>query len=247
MMEILSSEDYAKMEQLLGGDDAPETVMTVPMACGFLHGLAITPEPVSPGSWIPMIFGGELPELEEAELSGLMHFFIAIFNAYLLRFHHDRLVFPFSYDRLDADGLHSVQEWLIGLHEAVSSHYDIWMQEEDPFIHDDQVEDVSLSLFYLHCLAWPEEVKEALAEGDGFDPTDDETIANLLSGVPSIVATLTGYGREKDRQRTAGMYDDAKSAVRPGGKIGRNAPCPCGSGKKFKKCCARSNRSVQTE
>lgn len=22
-------------------------------------------------------------------------------------------------------------------------------------------------------------------------------------------------------------------------KVGRNAPCPCGSGKKFKRCCAR--------
>ena len=26
--------------------------------------------------------------------------------------------------------------------------------------------------------------------------------------------------------------------MRPGPKIGRNAPCPCGSGKKYKKCCA---------
>ncbi|MFY9327767.1 MAG: SEC-C metal-binding domain-containing protein [Georgfuchsia sp.] len=25
--------------------------------------------------------------------------------------------------------------------------------------------------------------------------------------------------------------------VRGGPKIGRNDPCPCGSGKKFKKCC----------
>lgn len=23
------------------------------------------------------------------------------------------------------------------------------------------------------------------------------------------------------------------------GKVGRNAPCPCGSGKKYKKCCGR--------
>jgi uncharacterized protein len=23
----------------------------------------------------------------------------------------------------------------------------------------------------------------------------------------------------------------------PAGKTGRNQPCPCGSGKKFKKCC----------
>jgi SEC-C motif domain protein len=28
-----------------------------------------------------------------------------------------------------------------------------------------------------------------------------------------------------------------KTVVRDGPKIGRNDPCPCGSGKKFKKCC----------
>ena len=30
------------------------------------------------------------------------------------------------------------------------------------------------------------------------------------------------------------------SAHRPAPRIGRNDPCPCGSGKKFKKCCAAS-------
>jgi hypothetical protein len=29
-----------------------------------------------------------------------------------------------------------------------------------------------------------------------------------------------------------------KPITRPGAKIGRNDPCPCGSGKKYKKCCA---------
>lgn len=28
-----------------------------------------------------------------------------------------------------------------------------------------------------------------------------------------------------------------RSKVRTGPKVGRNEPCPCGSGKKFKKCC----------
>lgn len=28
-----------------------------------------------------------------------------------------------------------------------------------------------------------------------------------------------------------------QTAVRPGAKIGRNDPCPCGSGLKYKKCC----------
>ena len=30
-----------------------------------------------------------------------------------------------------------------------------------------------------------------------------------------------------------------KTAQRKGKKVGRNAPCPCGSGKKYKKCCGR--------
>jgi hypothetical protein len=30
-----------------------------------------------------------------------------------------------------------------------------------------------------------------------------------------------------------------KPFVRPGSKIGRNDPCPCGSGKKYKQCCLR--------
>ena len=30
-----------------------------------------------------------------------------------------------------------------------------------------------------------------------------------------------------------------KPAKRKNKKVGRNAPCPCGSGKKYKKCCGR--------
>jgi preprotein translocase subunit SecA len=33
--------------------------------------------------------------------------------------------------------------------------------------------------------------------------------------------------------------EDARQPVRAGRKVGRNDPCPCGSGKKFKKCCGR--------
>ena len=33
--------------------------------------------------------------------------------------------------------------------------------------------------------------------------------------------------------------DSAGKTVRKGKKVGRNDPCPCGSGKKYKKCCGR--------
>ncbi|MGI6452535.1 MAG: preprotein translocase subunit SecA [Syntrophomonadaceae bacterium] len=35
--------------------------------------------------------------------------------------------------------------------------------------------------------------------------------------------------------------DQVKVPVKVGKKIGRNDPCPCGSGKKYKKCCGRTN------
>jgi preprotein translocase subunit SecA len=42
------------------------------------------------------------------------------------------------------------------------------------------------------------------------------------------------------QQMTTNREDeDARQPVRAGRKVGRNDPCPCGSGKKFKKCCGR--------
>ncbi|HNX29395.1 MAG TPA: preprotein translocase subunit SecA [Syntrophomonadaceae bacterium] len=38
----------------------------------------------------------------------------------------------------------------------------------------------------------------------------------------------------------AGSPDDIRKPVKVANKIGRNDPCPCGSGKKYKKCCGRN-------
>ena len=41
-----------------------------------------------------------------------------------------------------------------------------------------------------------------------------------------------------EKNRTAGS--DRKNAPVKRVKIGRNEPCPCGSGKKYKNCCGRN-------
>ncbi|MDP9264110.1 MAG: SEC-C metal-binding domain-containing protein, partial [Acidobacteriota bacterium] len=45
--------------------------------------------------------------------------------------------------------------------------------------------------------------------------------------------------RELEQARLAGSgdYQPVQQVVRSGAKVGRNDPCPCGSGKKYKKCC----------
>ncbi len=44
---------------------------------------------------------------------------------------------------------------------------------------------------------------------------------------------------ERARQQAAAGDETRKPVQRKTRKVGRNAPCPCGSGKKYKKCCGR--------
>ena len=53
-------------------------------------------------------------------------------------------------------------------------------------------------------------------------------------------AGLLKYSFEKFKQGSTGTAqtsDNPPAPIQGNQKVGRNAPCPCGSGKKFKKCC----------
>jgi preprotein translocase subunit SecA len=47
--------------------------------------------------------------------------------------------------------------------------------------------------------------------------------------------------QQQELQYSAGAaQEEAPRPIRTGAKIGRNDPCPCGSGKKYKKCCGKA-------
>ncbi len=59
---------------------------------------------------------------------------------------------------------------------------------------------------------------------------------------PQPTAVQMAIKREqvaKPMQTSGDGTDTANKTVRKGKKVGRNDPCPCGSGKKYKKCCGR--------
>ena len=76
------------------------------------------------------------------------------------------------------------------------------------------------------------------------DRIDSETIRYLFLIQP---AKPEDEAREIERRQrrqqqqlqyqTGPAQAEAPKPVRAGAKIGRNDPCPCGSGKKYKKCC----------
>jgi SEC-C motif-containing protein len=70
-------------------------------------------------------------------------------------------------------------------------------------------------------------------------------------GIVEFSATYIRKGLKDEHRETAGfkkidgewLYAEGQVAtttvVRSGPKVGRNDPCPCGSGKKYKQCCGK--------
>jgi uncharacterized protein len=54
--------------------------------------------------------------------------------------------------------------------------------------------------------------------------------------VATIASVLHLYRAFADERRLAASLDPELLPIRPT-KVGRDAPCPCGSGRKHKKCC----------
>ena len=61
-----------------------------------------------------------------------------------------------------------------------------------------------------------------------------EAKATWLYGLPQWESILT-----EEKRKDLYKLQKASGTVRKPHKIGRNDPCPCGSGKKYKHCCGR--------
>ncbi len=74
----------------------------------------------------------------------------------------------------------------------------------------------------------------------------EETVSILLRIVPmrqeEVDAMEEKRRRQQERELRMNRGEDEKPQPvrRKSKKVGRNEPCPCGSGKKYKKCCGRS-------
>lgn len=82
------------------------------------------------------------------------------------------------------------------------------------------------------------EIRKADQGGEGDEAGSVEFVARYRSGAQQTAHhELSFFTREDGRWVFAGCEMNPKAATVVVQKVGRNAPCPCGSGKKYKKCC----------
>jgi preprotein translocase subunit SecA len=77
---------------------------------------------------------------------------------------------------------------------------------------------------------------------DMIDRVKEETLGILYRIQIAEPEKIDDYRQPKQQQLAfsgGGESQQKKPAKRSAKKIGRNAPCPCGSGKKYKKCCGK--------
>ena len=95
-------------------------------------------------------------------------------------------------------------------------------------------------------------INDSLVEANPIDTMEEDTKVNLVFDKEKLYKNMVDAKADwlyelpqwkeifDDEKRRALFLEQKKSGtVHVGKKVGRNDPCPCGSGKKYKYCCGR--------
>jgi len=209
------------------GEDAPY----ISYIDGALAGLLLAPEPIPAEQWLPRL--GAVPETGFADPADGERF------ARLLQDRQTEIagellqgggVFGPVYE-LNDDGQAAWQIWLLGFSGALALYPNHW--EAMIVSEDEDVGAAAMGLMSL--LATLPGLRGALSDEEDFDLSElGDLTADAPDLIPYFVETL--YRRQRGLERVV-MTDELPPLPAVSTKVGRNDPCPCGSGRKYKKCC----------
>ena len=187
---------------------------------GFLTGLLVSPEIVVPGEWLPMVWRGEEggggPFEDPIDVQWFVDSIMARHNEIVRDLGRGKPKPIFEIDERNGDVLWDL--WMDGFAEAMALRPESWAALSEGSDAANAVSRLSL----LIAIARNESILDSMEINAISDRAPAEISANILA--------LHGW-----RMRSGATA--AASPVMNLAKVGRNEPCPCGSEKKFKRCC----------
>ena len=121
----------------------------------------------------------------------------------------------------------------------------LWMD------HIDAMEDLKEG---IHLRSYAQQDPVVAFRMESYDMFDEMTAAIRENTVQMMFTTVVRRREDVERKAvakvtaTSGSDDSVKQEpIRKGKKIGPNDPCPCGSGKKYKKCCGSPEKLAQQD
>ena len=221
----LSDAEYDKLESDLSRFKN-ERAMNLEMVDGFFAALICAPEITPPSIYLQEIWGGgEMSDDEifdgTQELQSFMNLLMRHWNTVVKKFSDDDIFLPMLLE--DADGHAKGNDWANGFERGMKLHMSDWSE----LLND---EDKGGSLVPILALAHehdPDPEMRAYKE-----PVSAERREKLIVGLAAGATNIYKYFEPQRRSAT-----DSYTFRRETPKVGRNEPCPCGSGRKFKRCC----------
>lgn len=202
---------------------------------GFFFALASAPELVPPSEWMPMIFGErEAGYKTLAEAKAVVGELMALYNSVNAVVASDRATLPvdctFRRKMLaNLDDGAPIADWSRGF---VHGHQ--WLEDSwNPYVAADLDDELAAILMTLSFFA-SVDIADAFCREAGQKDVAAMT-AKIRRVFPDAVAEYARLGRTI--QKVLRENQAVEGRPRQSAKIGRNEPCPCGSGRKYKLCC----------
>ncbi len=221
-------------------DRSPES-MGYCEAAGFLFVVACAPELVQPPAWVPVIIDPDnAPKANLQEMQAIMGGLISLYNEMNRQVQEEDVALPpkceFLEDpiaNLDSDT--SVSQWCKGFRTGYQWLEEMWTD----YTPDEMKQEFAAQVMVLCFFASRDLAKDLF---DNLEKDDDITIESMAENMkrlfPDAMAGMALMGKSIQGVLAA-RGENAQPPVSHGGKTGRNDPCTCGSGKKYKKCCGR--------
>ncbi|MEQ8966582.1 MAG: UPF0149 family protein [Azospirillaceae bacterium] len=227
--------DLQRLDDFLMSDAVADDAMLLSELDGFLAGLHVSPSLILPSEWFPLIWGeDETLFASEEEAGEAFDLVMRRYNAIADELAEGTYSAILGVDPVKGDVVWEM--WADGFRCAVSLRQEEWADlfesdRPEEFLH------AAFALLRLGVLATTPANELEPHEGDaGLEEAAEELISPCVAIVYHFVVRLGGAGaRDGDGVGAAGAAGAPKR--RSGRKIGRNEPCPCGSGRKYKNCC----------
>ena len=199
--------------------DKDEGVLDISELDGLFTALVSGPLSVAPSQWLPAVWGDFAPVWEsEKELQEIISLMIRHMNsiAHILMEYPEEFEPLFLEREVEGETYTIVDEWCEGYRRGVELDQEHWNEGGE-----------EMTMLLAPVLAFTD-----TTDWCGHDLSDDDREKTRQAITPNV-QEIHAYWLARRAEYTPTTQPVRRDEPR----VGRNDPCPCGSGKKYKKCC----------
>ena len=219
-MQILTFDEAARsrLMELLDAKSEAHNTMRCDEVQGFMMALLSGPDALNPTNWLPEILGEEslFNAKERTEIERLVMAMAAD-----MRMKLNEKILPDLWFYEDEAGNPDFYTWCNAYLYALDIVPTDWFEAVD----QEEFEDLFYPIMALGGIYDEEENGEVILH------LNEKELTQLESDLPHVLLDIYWYWQS--------IINKPQTVRREGEKVGRNDPCPCGSGKKYKACCGK--------